>query len=111
MVDAESNQCDSIGDLICGSSSEGDDLEVVEMDGGYYSDDLEMRLRTLAPVCCRICQRFVGRRSFLTGKPVIQCGRLSGETETAEVLNNMLLNLARRHGECHEMRPMRGLLP
>jgi hypothetical protein len=111
MANTESNQSDSISDLMCGSSSRGAEFEVEEMDGGYFSDDLEMRLRTLAPVCCRICQRFIGRRSIVTGKPVIECGRLSGETETAEVLNNMLFNMARRHGECHEMRPMRGLLP
>lgn len=110
MPNKESNQSGSIGDLISASSPDEPDFGDQEMDCGYLSDDQEMRLRTLAPVCCRICTRLIARKSILSGKPVVLCGRITEETETADVLNNLLLNTARRYGECHEMRPMRALL-
>ena len=67
------------------------------MADGYISDDLESRLRTRAPVACRLCKQLLVRRSIVTDQIVIQCQQPKGEV--SEVLSYLMLREANR-GSC-----------
>lgn len=77
-------------------------------DGAYLSDDTESHLRMLAPAECRLCQHLSARRSIITGRPEIKCGKPE-DGANAEILAALLMNLAKK-AECGFFAPFKGLI-
>ncbi len=76
--------------------------------GAYLSDDAESRMRALAPVQCRLCSHLIARRSLITERPEVRCGKPEGDDTNAEILGVLLMNLAMRD-QCNFCSPFKGL--
>lgn len=68
------------------------------MADGYFSEDLDSRLRSAAPVVCRLCVHLLVKRSVITDLVIVMCERPT-EASNSEVLSYLLTQQAKA-GSC-----------